>query len=303
MKAKYYYRSGTGKERSEDFYIIDFDGKRLKVAVGDWASNLVGGPYAHTETARLRGEPEETEYNGGVIGSTLVREAIKKTELTGYPLIIEANRRIAQAYKELGIESVEKDRAKSFAGYIAHAIVTPEKMVVTVVGDVRLAVDGKIIAGKTKKIDEFHANLRAMSFRELGDTNWFKQVVVPLIIAQYTYQNRPGNTLSYPAIDGTETLPIEGVEAFEAAPPSRLLLWSDGFEPPNGTENFTIVGLEEKLKGVYSEDPERCKTYPALRGKEKLDDRTAVEIILDDWQTIQEVNESYTRVYRKPQTF
>ena len=51
MKAKTFSATGDSKSTSEDFFYIDFNGERLKVAVGDWASNLVGGPYIHEESA------------------------------------------------------------------------------------------------------------------------------------------------------------------------------------------------------------------------------------------------------------
>ncbi len=284
MKAKIYYQPGTGKKISEDFYFIDFNGHRLKVAVGDWASNLVGGPYTHEETAVLRGEPADTKYNGGVIGSTLVKDVIERTDETGYKLIQLANERIRGAYEQLGIKGYRENRALTFTGYIAHAIVAPEKTVVTGVGDVRLAADSRILTGITKAIDTHHTELRKWCI-ENGSEDWFKKMLNAFIISQYETQNVLGHKFSYPAIDGTETLPQEGITFIEIPTPKNLLLWSDGFEEPDNQDGFTIEGLESKLKKVYNEDPQRCKNYPGLKG-DRLDDRTAVHVEIDDWDSI-----------------
>ena len=47
MKTRILSVVGEHHETSEDFYYIGFDGKRLKVAVGDWAGNIGA---ARTET-------------------------------------------------------------------------------------------------------------------------------------------------------------------------------------------------------------------------------------------------------------
>ena len=72
MKAVVKYLIGETHKKSEDFFYINYNNKLLKACVGDWASNIIGGPYKDIETARFLNENIDEEYNGGVIGSVFV---------------------------------------------------------------------------------------------------------------------------------------------------------------------------------------------------------------------------------------
>ncbi len=280
MKATVKYLIGETHKKSEDFFYIDYSNQRLKVAVGDWASNLIGGHYKDKETALFLNENPDEEYNGGVIGSVLAKKVISSSEETGYNLISLINKKLETKYQELGIKGYRDNRALTFTGYIGHIIANSKGTIITAVGDVRIAVDGKIIAGKTKKIDIHNANLRKNFIEETGNIKESFNHIKPNIISQYKFQNNPGNEFSYPAIDGTETLPKKEIEIKKIKTPKHILIWSDGYEIP---DKFIIAGLEKKLQEVYSEDPNRCNKFPHV--KSSKDDRTAIEIIIDNWSS------------------
>jgi len=61
------------KAASEDFWYVGIRHGALYAAVGDWASNLMGGRYKDPETAEGLGHGADTEYNGGVIGTQVAR--------------------------------------------------------------------------------------------------------------------------------------------------------------------------------------------------------------------------------------
>ncbi|MFA4819389.1 MAG: hypothetical protein WC613_00345 [Candidatus Aenigmatarchaeota archaeon] len=154
-------------------------------------------------------------------------------------------------------------------------------MAVTAIGDVRVAANGKIIAGKTKIIDIRNAEIRADYIRKTSDIKGSHDYIEPRILAQFRVQNRPGHKFSYPAIDGTKTLPHSGVKTFVAHTPKRILIWSDGYAAPR---IFTIKGLERTLNEIYKTDLHRCNKYPAVSALK--DDRTAIQIDIDNWKRL-----------------
>lgn len=276
---------GESHQRLEDFFIFSFSDGRLKVAVGDWANNLVGGPYSYPEVAYHLGEKADTLLGGGVIGSILARETIRKSELSGLDLIYQLNKRIRRAYEDLGLTDYYDNRALTFTGYLVHLLVDSEQIKVTAVGDVRIACDGIIIAGRTKRIDDYHSQMRKEYIKRTGDHEGAYHHIRPSIIRQYRFQNTPGNEFSYPAIDGTETLPREEIEILSMPTPKRILVWSDGFITP---DDYSIAGLENKLKECYEKDPHRYKDYPAVGYLR--DDKTALEIVLDNFEKLEVSN-------------
>jgi hypothetical protein len=285
MKIRSISISGETHHRLEDFSLVNLEHNRLKAAVGDWANNLVGGPYAYPEVLAHLEEKEGTLLNGGVIGSILARETIRASESIGLELINEINKRIRRAYETLGIRNYKQQRELTFTGYIAHIIANAEQMHITAVGDVRVAVDGKVVVGKTKKIDEHNAQLRKEYIARTGDVEGSFDFIKPSNILQFQYQNTPGHEFSYPAIDGTKTLPKKEIEMLTLPTPKKILMWTDGYLTPN---EFSIEGLERKLAEVYAVDPQRCKAYPGVNHRK--DDRTALEITFDNFDRVEYID-------------
>ena len=87
MKARILSVTGETHRYSEDFYCVKFSEGRLKVALGDWAPNLLGETYQDAEVAKALGVPEGEKFNGGVIGAHIARNLITSTDTTGYDLI------------------------------------------------------------------------------------------------------------------------------------------------------------------------------------------------------------------------
>ena len=155
MKVRILSARGESHPELEDFYVADYNGSRLKVAVGDWASDQLGRRYKDKELSYQLDRDLETEYGGGFVGTSVARMAIASSELTGHELIGHINKSLAQKYEQLGIEGYWQDRKLTFLGYIAHILGTPGHITLTAVGDVKAAVDDRHVAGKTKKVDIF----------------------------------------------------------------------------------------------------------------------------------------------------
>ena len=230
---------GESHPENEDFYHMSFGGKRVKAAVGDWARNKVG------------------KYKGGVIGSASAQKRIALSEKTGYELIEELNDVIKGKYLQLEIDYVKGPELR-FTGYIGHVIVTPETTKITSVGDVRVAVDGKIVAGKTKKVDIRNAKLRKEYIGKTGDIEGSYKHIEKYILEQFGFQNNPDHELCYPAIDGTVTVPIEEIDILEIPTPKHILIWSDGYVTP---KEYTIEGLDKEFERMYEVDPCRIGEF------------------------------------------
>lgn len=294
MKARILFEKGETHRNPEDFQYVNLDKDRmiLKAAAGDWASNLVGKPYEDPELSDALGKPIDTKYNGGFIGANVAKHVIASTNETGYKLIEKINKALARKYEELiatgrdDLLEYRRRRELTFTGYIAHLMATPEEMVITGVGDVKLAADRRILTGKTKEVDIYHPLVRRLCIERYGDAEGGFAHIRPLIVAQFQRQNVPGHPLSYPAIDGTETLPVEDVSRIviqKGSFPGQILIWTDAYVDP---DEFTIEGLERKLAHVYEVDPLRYLEYPSVGIP--LDDRTIIELTeLDDWAALE----------------
>ncbi|MFC2142818.1 hypothetical protein ACFLQN_00270 [Candidatus Aenigmatarchaeota archaeon] len=298
MKARILAEPGEFHKITQDFHYAGLRNGTLTAAAGDWAVNLTGHLYRDDETAFMLDMPQETEYNGGVIGATtvcnqIIRNIARDPPLTGIPLVEDLNRALANKYARLGINGYEDRRRRTFLGYIAHILVNPDIMNITAVGDVCVAADGQKIAGRTKRVDIVHPRLRAMYVKRTEDVDGGFDHVRPWIDAQTRFQNTPGSKNSFPAVDGTKTQPESEIELIQAKTPGRLLIWTDTYVDPT---DFTIEGLERMLEHVYDVDPHRFKRYPAVGYN--VGDRTAIEIDIDgDWDklTIESVEPIFFR--------
>lgn len=143
----------------------------------------------------------------------------------------------------------------------------------------RVAVDGVVVAGKTKRVDEVNAQKRAEYIAKNG-LSGVNEYMKELVLNQFQFQNSPGK-FSYPAIDGTET-PTKGITVWGmSGPPRRISIWSDGLVTPDKPKGFTIESLRRKMAEVYRVDPQRCGRHKAVYSE--LDDCTAIEAEIDDW--------------------
>ena len=122
MKIRILSAVGESHPLMEDFHLFQYSAGKIKVAVGDWANNLVGGPFFDSETSSLLGQNSISAYNGGVIGSLMAKKAILNSEKTGYSLAEAVNNEIRAKYVQLVIKNPENNRPVTFTGYIGHAI-------------------------------------------------------------------------------------------------------------------------------------------------------------------------------------
>lgn len=137
-----------------DYSVIGGEGSALVVAVGDMADNLTGTTYRQPELACVAGLPEEYPLNGGLVGSIALRYALMQWEEAGEDVIPFANNALDMMYRQLDMGSAsELDPAELFTGYLAHARLTDETTTITSVGDVRVWVNGGLVAGAEKAVD------------------------------------------------------------------------------------------------------------------------------------------------------
>lgn len=274
------------KTASEDFYHFRLKDGLLTAAVGDWASNLMGQLFEDGETAGALGHAQGTIYNGGVIGAQTARKAVANSNSTGYELVGEINEAIARKYRELGLDA--SDPRNLFAGFMTHVSANSECMTITSIGDVYLYADGsqarhgELVIGEETKVQKLLNKLRRSYIRKTGDTEGAYDSLRQRIRDQQRFQNAPGHPLSYPAITGQ---PIKGeVKVLRTKTPKDILFFSDGYVPTDFL--WTIESLEKLLAHVYDVDPCRYLEYPAVGSL--LDDRTALQISLDDWSRLEE---------------
>jgi len=298
MKVRYISVPGERKEdgriirkpAGEDFWYAELRGGALIAAVGDWASNLMGGKYKDADTADALEQDRETEYNGGVIGAQTARRVIAGSGSTGDSLIGEINQEMERKYRQLGVDV--SDPRYRFAGFLSHIYVTPDKMTVTWVGDVKVYSNGRHVIGEETEVQRFMNRLRREYIRQTGDFQGAYDILKPFIADQQRFQNTTGHPLSYAAITGAPML--EGIMMKSMPCPSfNTLIFSDGFVVARPREGHfragwmkTIEDMENNLVEAYEIDPHRCNIYPAAG--ELLDDRTAVEITgWDDWSRLE----------------
>ncbi len=290
MKARYISVPGDNKKHSEDFSYTGLRKGRLVAAVGDWATNLIGGLYIDRETALAFGHSPNTQYSGGSIGAQIARRVVEKSESTGHKLVGEINNALAAKYEELAdrgheeLRNFREDPRLCFTGFLAHVTATHDEMTLTSVGDVMIYMNGKRLAGEETKIQRFLNVVRQAYIDATGDINGAYDVIKPIIREQYRWQNGT-HPLSCASINGNP-MPAKGIVTSTIINMPKkhasLLLFSDGYVTPS---DLTIEGLEDMLAYVYRVDPYRCKQFPAV-GTLK-DDRTALEISLNqNWDAL-----------------
>lgn len=123
----------------------------LTIAVGDMANNLTGMLYRDEAMAGEFGLPSHYAFNGGLVGSLLLRKKMSSSRHTGKALIELANAALAEAYQKYSVKY--HDPAERFTGYLTHARIGAEKTVLTAVGDVNAWVNGEHVIGEEKIVD------------------------------------------------------------------------------------------------------------------------------------------------------
>lgn len=231
------------------------------LAAIDYANNYRGPKTViDPETARERGLPETTAVVPAEVGSTTARNTIlQNTHLVGGELITTLNTEIRKACARIGIipktvsedqwlDYLTKNRAEALTGYIGHVLLTPEKILVTGVGDVFVHVDGVRVVGKEKPIDGLKKTMidQMASKLTIERQKIHELLNTPLTLMQFEYmQNNPrqGGTLAYSAIDGTETMDYD-FHGFAAKSGDSILIYTDGLQPKNNDAASTMSNLK-----------------------------------------------------------
>jgi hypothetical protein len=269
----------------------DTDNDMLGVTVGDMANNHTGTDYIDRETATYLGLDQNTRFNGGLIGSAALKQGLEGVDTSGTSFVETANGVLRETHTRLGVMS--KDGAERFTGYLAHAVITPDIVRLTTVGDVNTWINGNQLVDSDHPLGDVVNSLLADFTHKPGD--WEQTVAdfaghVDLDIdtadslllslrRQYAltdtftrqdaylatsrvltpwYMNRLQNTTDHPysygAIDGTRT-----PDAFihEAAIPTAdidtLVIATDGSRPHEASAGVFSLGDLVASNPVYCE--------------------------------------------------
>jgi hypothetical protein len=172
-------------------------------AVIDGAKNFIGPKgYEYPDFAALRGLPEGTLLNGGELASTAMQLYVQNNPTVwGADLIAGLNAAIADVYQTVGLKPDLTDRGRLFTGYIGHVFEDEpnDEIVITTVGDCYAAVNGEIVAGTEKLVDQLFNNLidRVRKFCNQDDRQVIYELLMPRLNArQFLYQNEPNLSFS-----------------------------------------------------------------------------------------------------------
>lgn len=211
---------------------------------------------------------------GGEIVANLIVKLCIKSKLNGFELVEYINTELHKLYKKYRILSVTRDPMYRFTAVFVVARLIEDKIVVTIVGDVGLRINGNKKYQFANPNGEIHAKIRSDYIKKTGDIEGGRSQILPIIIEEYKYQNHPSHKLGYGVVDGTKT-PKKYVEIFKynVEDINTIELFSDGYyDEPKGT---TIEDWERMYARIEKEDPYKYKKYLATKPK---DDRTIMII-------------------------
>lgn len=254
-----YFTAGKSPEHNEDCF--GYDDRTLVIA--DGATDKSGRRYSGR--------------TGGEIVAKLVVETCLKTDAHGTDLVHILNAGIADEYRRLSIDhEVAHARYRMSCSFICVRI-SDETLHLTSVGDCGWRLNGTAVVQSHKLVDEQNAAARSRYIKETGDIAGSRDHIMPLLMAQFSYQNDPSHVLGYGVLDGTVT-PEKYIETHRY--PRRdvhvLEMFTDGYV--NIPTTPSIAAWEEAHQEVEREDPDKFLRYPSTKSH---DDRT---IAIIRWQ-------------------
>jgi hypothetical protein len=246
------FTQGKNKDRNEDCFGYNDE----TFVLADGATDKSGRQYEGK--------------TGGEIISRLVVDETLGCSLNGVELVSHLNQKLAQVYEDLGIMNDVLEPKYRFTCFFVAVRIVGTNFLITYLGDTALRINGDKVYRDPKQIDFEVAQERARYIEETGDIAGSREHIMPLLLAQFTYQNNPEAPLGYGAIDGFST-PDKFVKTLEIPREQIQLieLFSDGYPAiPSGS---TIEDWENAFKEAEREDPDRWKKYQSTKPK---DDRT-----------------------------
>jgi len=209
---------------------------------------------------------------GGEIAASCIAKGALEERIYGVQLVEKLNSLLAEKYNTLGISVDIKDAKNRFSASFASVHFIEKELAITLVGDVSLRLNEEKVFTFQKKVDEQNAIARADYIRKTRDIKGSRAHIMPLLLAQFQFQNNASHKLGYGVVDGTSTptpfiftkvVPKETVRSIE--------IFTDGYSKI--PEKASIDAWEAAYKEVYAVDPYRCNEFPATKEK---DDRTLV---------------------------
>ena len=256
-----FFTVGKNVERNED--VFSYNDHRFVIA--DGSTDKSGRSYGGK--------------TGGELVSQLIVNRALETELVGQVVVEDLNHHVAQLYKELDITKDITDSKYRFASTFILVHIDGDSLCVTSVGDSGFRVNGNEVHQHFKKVDEINAEERAKFFRErnlAADVSESlqreaREHIMPLLVAQFAYQNNDIEELGYGAIDGTTT-PKKFIQEFTflRKEVETIELFTDGY-PVIPTSGVSVTCWEDAYATANAEDPFRHKKYKSTKSK---DDRT-----------------------------
>ncbi len=246
------FTEGKNKDRNEDCFGYNDE----TFVLADGATDKSGRQY-------------EGKTGGEIVSRLVVAETLA-CSLNGIELVSHLNQKLAQVYEDLGIMNDVLEPKYRFTCFFAAVRIVGSNLLITYLGDTALRINGEKVYRDPKQIDFEVARERVRYIEETGDIAGSRDHIMPLLLAQFAYQNNNDNPLGYGAIDGFNT-PDKFVKTLEIPRDQVQLieLFSDGYPAiPSGN---TIEDWENAFKEAEREDPGRWKKYQSTKSQ---DDRT-----------------------------
>jgi len=242
------------------------------IAVIDGVTNVTGGTY--------------NGLSGGRFAAEAVAQGVQQLPASAdcFAVVRALSDHLKACLDAAAIEDTGQDPPS--AGIV---IFSAAKRQVWRVGDLHLAVNGRIVRGG-KEIDRVCAAARAaylqaclregQTVQQLQEDDPGRALIRPIITKQHVFRNKMA-ALGYGAIDGSD-VPRKYMESFDVPDgPAEVVLASDGYFAPAPT----LVQAERNLRSALEEDPLLIGAYKSTKGlvpgSQSYDDRLYVRIIIN----------------------
>jgi hypothetical protein len=199
---------------------------------------------------------------------------------------------ISNLYEQYGVTDIVRDdpTQRAVASFVAVSLWRKE---VWFVGDCQCLLGGHLISDFThvKEVDEIVANARSLflegelargkTMAELLQHDTGRDFVLPLMVQQMFFQNKPSTgQYWYAVIDGFD-VPYEGIRSYKFAERvETIVLASDGYP----SLKDSLDESEQALQALLRDDPLLFRQYKATKGLTaglvSFDDRAYVKIAL-----------------------
>ncbi len=234
------------------------------------ASSAIAIAVADGITAKNGAMIVEGRPVGRLIATAVAERAVGSLQ-TGRALADVLTDEARAVCERLGISShSQPDTAPGCVVACAHIMV--DKLVVTMVGDVGVRINGEMLIQSPATVDELTSTARAHYIALTGDIAGSRAFILPLLLAQSAYSNNSDHPLGFGVVTDTATPDkFVTVTEFDASSVETIELFTDGY--PAIPDETSIEAWEAAYAAAVAADPHRCGEFKATKTK---DDRTVL---------------------------